>query len=585
MTSITSLLSRGVHQFKAIAYKPYQWYLKNQDEKIVRIFIHQLCDSELALPTETLIAEAETRLQQTPNATLRNEIRRHIIAERARLGTPVAAAEKENHDALLFKAKQFKENQHYINNKELSEHENALIEKACENGEFVQLLLDDPIWSYEFFHWILVNDGTDTPYTANDPEIMIKFPGLFKNYIRKFTGRSARFGARLFRVSDNQMLEAKVEGQYRSILKGEEFVTLGYNKQGKKTTTLETIFKEVKGKIYTGNGDFEVIGDQGFTLLNAREGAVYHEDQHKYIRIDLTQEDWLNQLPTIEELDYEQVVERFKVDWEPHDETEQGYKGQYVACPPGSRPIVLLTVTRKGELEFRGTHGFTRFLIPKGINKFELKSAGIFTDWFPQGFWQTFSFMPRFHRARVMIIDENEFNNERSYASWPITPLPTPTQWSGFLTSFKKEIKRGWEGTLEFHTGLRNCTTRVWKKMKHHFGKTSVPSLKVSFWQMKPGDIEGKIMRFIEKFPFFVGYLLMHLLFFSFGSWRTFRAAKKTTVVENGVERTKDKLRTVSMLRSWWKGHDVFGTSRTLIHPAPLFDAVKKRNDEIEAIT
>ena len=86
----------------------------------------------------------------------------------------------------------------------------------------------------------------------------------------------------------------------------------------------------------------------------------------------------------------------------------------------------------------------------------------------------------------MYFFDENEFNADRQHASWPVTPLPTPTGWNGFIDSLKKDVIRGWKGTLEFHAGLRNCTTRIWKKMRVYFGKERVPDIRINFWQMKP---------------------------------------------------------------------------------------------------
>ena len=61
-------------------------------------------------------------------------------------------------------------------------------------------------------------------------------------------------------------------------------------------------------------------------------------------------------------------------------------------------------------------------------------------------------------------------------------------------------------------------------------------------------------MRVVERFPFIIGSALMNLIFFFFGSWRTFQAPKKVTRYENGGYRVYDEERTVSMMRSWWQG-------------------------------
>ena len=56
----------------------------------------------------------------------------------------------------------------------------------------------------DFSDWTLLNDGTDTPFTANDPDIMMKFPGLFAQYLKEFGGRSSRFNAELFTDSPGE---------------------------------------------------------------------------------------------------------------------------------------------------------------------------------------------------------------------------------------------------------------------------------------------------------------------------------------------------------------------------------------------
>ena len=158
-----------------------------------------------------------------------------------------------------------------------------------------------------------------------------------------------------------------------------------------KHVTMLELFKEVKNKKFSGMGDIEVLNREGFWLFNAQEGGAYHEDDKNYKRIDLFQPDWIAKLPTVEVLTAAEIEKRFAVKPEHHDQSEQGFFGTYVGCTSRNRPIVLLAATRKGELEFRGTHGYVRLLTPKAGDKYlyELKTMGQFAYPFPQGFWDT----------------------------------------------------------------------------------------------------------------------------------------------------------------------------------------------------
>ena len=101
MTSMSSILYRGVHQLQAIAYKPVHWYRQRQDEKIAKIFIKQLyafemLDVRTANPIEVIdAASAFLDQRKVTSVSTRNELRRHLIAEKARLGIEVKAAPAE----------------------------------------------------------------------------------------------------------------------------------------------------------------------------------------------------------------------------------------------------------------------------------------------------------------------------------------------------------------------------------------------------------------------------------------------------------------------------------------------------------
>lgn len=486
---------------------------------------------------------AKMRICKWDNAVQsRATLYRHIVAEEYRQGRQ-DNFDQQAFDSLCLSAKKWKKDKTYFFNRDLIERDTAQLREACHYPAFANLLREDPQWREEFFKWTIMNDSRVCPFTPNQVPVFVKFPGLYKDILRKLNYRSARFGGNLFQVDENQqLLTVSVEGKRVSIMKGaEKIVCKGQLGRGKKTVSVEEIFKELKGKIsYDGYGDFEVL-DGNIWLLNAKRIAWYNEDlmyynteSDKYIKIDLDREDWFKQLPLQETLSFEEAESRYRIKMEGRPDGYQGDPNtlKYSGFPEGCYPIYVMRATQKKEKQLMGTHTFHEFLFVDANKKIvEVRSIGQFLYPFPFGVYETLCAIPTFNKSYMYSPDENIYNADRQHAGDyevpPVVVRPNPEEWTNFMNSIKKDIISGWNGKLGFNFVTAHCTTRLWKKTRHHFGAGRIPDLRVPFWSLNPGGGEGKLYDFMRTPPFFTTQKVSMFIFFIFGSWKKMWVAKK----------------------------------------------------------
>jgi hypothetical protein len=483
---------------------------------------------------------------------------RHIVALECR-NKKTHTPDESYYNEIAQHAQAWKKSKLYFLNKNLAERDIKKLKEACHYAGFAQVLLADPECREEFFRWTILNDSKVCPFHPNDVAVFIKFPGLHQEILDTLGFRNARFGGNLFQVDEkDQLLTLPLEGKRVKVIHNAHMEVKGHQGIGKMTVSFQDIFRELKNKTsYDGVGEFEITDKGGIWLWNAKKLAYYHEDLKIHKHINLEGDGWINHLPTEETLTYKEAEERYKIKMEAKPDGFEGdfHTLQYSGFDSHIHPLFNLAGTQKEKYDFLGTHAFNKFLLVDRKSKtVEVKSLGEFIYPFPLGAGKLLWALTKYHASYMYSPDENIFNANRQHAGdytiRPVIVRANPQEWVQYTRSLKKDIINGWKGKLGFNFLVAQCTTKIWKRARKHFGVGRIPDLRVRFWKLHPRGAMNKLYSCLKSLPERISIFVLFLL----GSWRQMR-----TVNKNG-EKT-----TVSLLfynRPF----------KYIVHPAGLFD-------------
>ncbi|HEV8051002.1 MAG TPA: hypothetical protein VGP47_00790, partial [Parachlamydiaceae bacterium] len=213
-----------------------------------------------------------------------------------------------------------------------------------------------------------------------------------------------------------------------------------------------------------------------------------------YNKIDLSLDDWVKQLPILEEVTKEQLEGRIE---------DTVNTDEWVVFAKASRTTA--------DLDLDGRHGYFEMAIPTGNGTYGIYPFGIFPGTFPNTAKELIVFLGNTFRAKIAYPDENYFYTHRQQAAHPIKL--TNNEARDFMRTLQIELIKSRYGHSIFQFGAENCA--YWSQSvlntieakKHNFYKTDYvesyplnPVLKVifAFFRSLPKFIRNSGIRNVD---------------------------------------------------------------------------------------
>ncbi len=541
--------------------------------KTAQVFAKALAEAErVPIGTSSLNITIEQATEFLPKLAkssremvlgVRRQLDRQLLAYKYRKGElkPIAEFSVPLYRRLVVYASNYKATTKFFAKKALTPEEEQKLKEAACYREFADYLMADSEWRDEFFRWTIVNDTPYEPFKGNPVEVFVKFPSLYIDILRDLSGRFSRFGGDRVRVHpEQQVVEIPIEGRFVQVLKGgPKLVLSGLRGNGKRTMTIEQIFSELQKKITIGYADIEMLNREGgFYLHNASETGPYHEDEKQYKRTDLTKKDFVNQFPIMETLTAAEVEGRYGLKVNIDFSQIPGYESQqWIGCPPGKYPIVIIKATQTDDKQMRGTHTFFELLMPNEQGQYDVRSCGEYVEPFPQSIVEMTTWTVRYHHSIYHDNDETKYSAGRMHAA-RVLPISTPVQWEALLDEFRLKFERSRTRKNGFHTMIDNCTGHIYQTCKRIYGKATIGKWHISYWDLNPSGVEGKLYNWMKGR--YLRTRIAKIAFFLLGSWRSI-----------AIQTHSGKEKSVSLHSFWNDKGNAYFEKKKLTHPSVFF--------------
>ena len=387
--------------------------------------------------------------------------------------------------------------------KNLTDKDKRKIAEVCKYPKFAKILLGDKGLRKTFFVWALRDNGEVRQF--------IQYPSMTNHLKAVFlASRIGRLGEDILRIEKKERKEGgeeKILSLPFHTVKGVERINIMDESkviemnQGWKVK-IKQIF-DVFAKKNTDFGDFEIFGSTGIDVWNCSQIGRWNHQTKKYDRVDLSQENWWNELPVLEEIT--------KTDLERKYNTELA-EGEWLVCGKASR--------QTADLDFNGQHGFLEVAIPTPSGTYRIYPFGNFAEKFPATTVELLYFLANTVKGKISYPDENFFYLQRQQASYPI-PLSVD-EGKRLMQKIGEDLIRASKGYLVFQLASENCAFWAQQALDVLQDTKSVPNLyKMKVIHTTPKDpLFGKLFPIVRKLPEKVGLLILKSVDIIFGSWR-----------------------------------------------------------------
>lgn len=399
----------------------------------------------------------------------------------------------------------------------VSERDLFQILTTSQYPEFVYLLIDDKVTRDHFMTWTF-QDG-------NSPKIFIEYPALQQKL------RTSFLSNRIGKINNQCLKIKKIEKFVNGEFLFEKIVTLPFEGieinilnphqkisfKGHLTLTISEIFEMFKDKNYrVGNLEFLA---QGICNWNVHKWGFWDDLKKEYSVIDLNQEYWWKQLPSIEIISKEEASQRY----------EQNLNGK--------NWCVAATATRGSpSLDYENTHAFLELAIPDENGSYNIYDFGKFATFFPSTFFEGLSVFCHNLHAAVAFPDENIFYSHRqqTYHGFTISM----EQGLKLLTAIKYDVFKSNQKNFVYQIESDNCAKWVHFHLVGILGEENVPDMfRMHLLDTEPKSFVSSIFRLIKKLPKSLQTRAMTICHLPLG------AAKKTWIFEEGKKVCKSLTR------------------------------------------
>lgn len=399
---------------------------------------------------------------------------------------------------ILTIAREWKEKQPLILNKELSAKEVDYLTYTSSRLDFMETFLRDPDIQSAFFKWV-IRDGIH-------PQLFIEYPELQKKLVRcHLNGRIGHQGGDLLKIYSNNTVTLPFEGIEHNILDGRQEICF----RGNYRLTIDQIFEIFRHKgLRVGN--LELMAD-GIINWNVHRLGWWDAAARDYRVIDVDQPGWWKYLPRLQVLTLEQAKELYG----PHMD---GQTWNVAATASRSSP----------SLDFEKTHAYIELAIPMGNGSYAIYDFGKFAYQFPGTVMENLSFFCRTVPATVAYPDENVFYTHRQHAQYSFAL--TSEQGFDLMQEIAKDISLSRVGNFVYQIESENCAKWSHEKIEAVVGSWKMPNLfKIHLLNTEPIGPCKIIFSLIKQIPDKWQTPLLSTLHLPFG------AADAQKIFENGV--------------------------------------------------
>lgn len=425
------------------------------------------------------------------------------------------AVSEVSYHRILEEAQKWQRSDPLYRHKDLTEKDKMRLREVCKYNKFVDLLMNNEMERKRFFQWTIRH--------RNYPDAFV----LFRNTAEKLMNanlstRIGRYGGKdlkVQRAGDVTILTLKINGIDRNILDGSKLYTL----KNDYVLSVDAMFQIYKDR-ETTIGNLEFFPGAGIFNFNPKRLGAYIPATNSYEMIDLSREDWYEQLPPCECITYAEASERF--------ENEHGDK---LNCD-GTRWIATIyATTDKLVPDATGNHAYLQIAVPDGDGHYRLYNFGKFTEEYPitSDEKRKIAFEPV--DAIIMYPDENMFNLDRleEGISW----LLTPEEGISRMASIKKDIQRVRQKNIAFQLFNGNCIFWCFHKMHRFLTDQDMRRLAgVRFIDANPSGSLGYLWKVFRVLPSSILEPALNWLTAKFGANTVYVVTKKNgTRVEKGL--------------------------------------------------
>ena len=380
-------------------------------------------------------------------------------------------------DKLQELAVEWKEGEDLITDKSLSEQDLQCLRGLLVYPELSELILEHQDMRNDFFRWAL-RYKCSVDVWAQYPKLEQK---LHHGYLDRRAGSVAHevLGVRVEATSSEGLKKEPcllIEKKWVPINDPYRKVTF----QGGLTCSIEEIFDTFRKK-YHQRVNLELCED-GVIDWNSFEWGYWNEEKQEVDRIDLSKDQWWEDLPVFETLTVDQV------------------EGEYGIQLDGKEWGAVLMASRlKTTLDALGHHGWIEILMPTESGKYQVFPLGKYPKDFPRSKGKQMRFLCGTVSGAITYPDDNVSYLHRQIKGFPIALAPELGE--KFMRNIGKDIQATWDDSFGFQYLGENCATWGWERLNEVIEGEVRRIYELNIFETEPTGPSGRLMTFVRLFP------------------------------------------------------------------------------------
>lgn len=410
-------------------------------------------------------------------AVLLNKLEQRIIGLKYRLeesngGLDPVKAIDENILLMRQYAAEWKRLHPLIGEPLISPQEFSLLRQVAEYPAFIELIKKSPQIRESFLTWVLQDENAIPPF--------VQYPATVERItLSSLSGRIGRLGSHLLQISKGliKVLTLPFEGRPHSILDPQALIHF----RGGYTLSIADIFSIFKNKtIDPGNLEFM---QEGIVNWSSHFLGYWDAFLKMYIKIDVDQPNWWEQMPVYETFTRKQLMKRYGMDLKPR---------QWVIAPTATRG--------RPNLDYEETHAYLEVAIPNSKGQYSIYDFGKLAVRYPKSFIEKLMMFTEVVHATVAYPDDNVFLTQRQTGFQPYAV--NGMRGSRLMDNIKEDILHSRGSNFVYQIESENCAKWVYKKLEAILGKDHLPDLfRMQLLDTEPQGPVAHLFSWIKKLP------------------------------------------------------------------------------------
>ncbi len=361
----------------------------------------------------------------------------------------------------------------------ISPREEVHLKNASRYPLFIDLIRNYSGIRGEFLNWVLRDENDVSPF--------IQFPAsVGRLLLCGLSGRISRFGGGKLKIMrtalsidgvEQKDLTLPFEGHDQSILDP----SLPIQFRGGYQLPIADVFNIFAHKD-TEVGNLEFMAD-GIVNWNIHQLGYWDVEKGDYVRVDLGNRRWWEQMPIFELLTRRQIWQRYRVALKPH---------QWVAAACATRG--------KPNLDYEETHAYLEIAIPRGRGVYALYDFGKLALEYPKNLFEKLWIFTKNVHATVAYPDDNVYYTHRQTAFRPFAL--NASQGLELMDGLKEDIITTRTMNLVYQIESENCAKWVHQKLEGVVGSEKMPDLfRMQLLDTEPQGPIAHLFRWIKQLP------------------------------------------------------------------------------------